>query len=325
MRRPAGVCVVGSIHMDVIATAARLPTRGESIVGSQVALSPGGKAGNQAAQAARYDAPTFLIARVGQDDFGDRLRAALTASGVDTTHLTVDAQAGTGISPVLTGADGEYASIIVPGASWRLEPADIDAASDAFAQSAVLLVQCEIPVSISVYAAQRAHSLGMTVICNASPAPADAATIPEDLWPAVDVLLVNGAEAERLGGQAVADVPGALQAAAHLQQRLGTPAVVITLGGHGAVALDAQGVHHAPTWRVPVDETIGAGDAFAGVLASELARGRPLAQALPLANAAGALAVTRPGAHDSLPSGAEIHAFLRDRSPAAPEAAQPPR
>ncbi len=144
--RPAGVCVVGSIHMDVIATAERLPGKGESIVGQHVALSAGGKAGNQAAQAALNGAPTFMIGRVGRDDFGDRLRATLVASGVDTTYLTVDAHAGTGISPVLTGADGEYASIIVPGAGWCLEAADIEAARAAFMQSAVLLLQCEIPI-----------------------------------------------------------------------------------------------------------------------------------------------------------------------------------
>src|ERR671920_1431791 len=120
-------------------TSDRLPGKGESIVGHRVALSPGGKAGNQAAQAARNGARTFLVGRVGRDVFGDRLRAALARKGVDTTYLTVDSQEATGVSPVLTGADGEYASIIVPGAGQRLEFEDVDAAGDAFAQSAVLL------------------------------------------------------------------------------------------------------------------------------------------------------------------------------------------
>src|ERR671921_687848 len=124
---PAGVVVVGSVHMDVVATADRLPDRGESVVGHRVALSPGGKAGNQAAQAALNDARTFLIGRVGRDFFGDQLRAALARTGVDMTHLTVDSAEATGVSPVLTGADGEYASIIVPGAGQRLEPGDIEA------------------------------------------------------------------------------------------------------------------------------------------------------------------------------------------------------
>ena len=303
---PAGVIVVGSVHMDVVATADRLPGKGESVVGHRVALSPGGKAGNQAAQAALNDARTFFVGRIGRDVFGDQLRAALARTGVDTTYLTVDPHEATGVSPVLTGADGEYASIIVPGAGQRLEPKDVEAARDAFARSAVLLLQLEIPVRISAHAAQLARSLGVRVIFNASPAPIGAEAIPVALWSAVDVLLVNGVEAERLSGMPVSDVTAAVMASEDLQQRFGIQTVIVTLGGRGAVALDERGARRLQAWPVPVVETIGAGDAFAGVLASEMARGRHLDQALPLANVAGALAVTRSGAHDALPTGAQI-------------------
>src|SRR5215216_3742281 len=108
---PTGVVVVGSVHMDIVATADRLPGKGESVVGHRMALSPGGKGGNQAAQAALNDARTFLVGRIGRDVFGDRLRDALARTGVDTTYLTVDSHEATGISPVLTGTDGEYSSI----------------------------------------------------------------------------------------------------------------------------------------------------------------------------------------------------------------------
>lgn len=317
VERPTGVCVVGSIHMDVVAVASRLPAKGESIVGERVALSPGGKAGNQAAQAALNGARTFMIGRVGRDDFGDRLRAALAASGVDTTYLMVDAEAGTGISPVLTGADGEYASIIVPGAAWRLTAADIAAARAAFAQSAVLLLQCEIPVHLSAEAARLARAQGMMVIFNASPVPPDVAAMPAEMWPAVDVLLVNRTEAALLSGLSVTSAADAERASEELQRRLGVPTVIVTLGGDGVLARDGHGARHLPAWPVEVVETIGAGDAFAGVLASELARGHSLDAALPLATAAGALAATRPGAHESLPAGAEIRAFLGERQGAS--------
>ena len=312
-----GVCVVGSVHMDVVATADRLPGKGESLVGHRVSLSAGGKAGNQAAQAALNGAQTFMVGRVGRDAFGEQLRATLARSGVDTTYLKIDAVEGTGISPVLTGEDGEYASIIVPGAGWRLDTTDIDAAKAAFAQSAVLLLQCEIPIQLSVHAARLARALGMTVIFNASPVPADVVTIPAEIWPVVDVLLVNGTEAARLGGLAVREVSEAERACEVLQRRFSVSTVIVTLGGNGVVARDAHGAQHLSAWPVEVVETIGAGDAFAGVLASELARGLSLEAALPLANAAGALAVTRPGAHDSLPTGAEIRAFLIGRQHAA--------
>src|SRR5829696_5901555 len=228
------VTVVGSVHLDIVATADRLPAAGESVVGHRMALSPGGKAGNQAAQAALNGARTFLIGRVGRDVFGDQLRAALARTGVDTTYLTVDAQEATGISPVFTGADGEYASIIVPGAGQRLQPEDIEAARDAVARSAVLLIQGEIPIQLSAHAARLARSLGGRVIFNASPAPADVAAIPDDLWSAVDVLLVNATEAERLSGMPVAGVPAAVMAGEALQRRLGIPTVIMTLGGLGA-------------------------------------------------------------------------------------------
>jgi ribokinase len=308
-----GVTVVGSVHMDVVATADRLPAKGESVMGHRVALSPGGKAGNQAAQAALNGVRTFLVGRVGHDVFADQLRAALARTGVDTTYLTVDSQEATGISPVLTGADGEYASIIVPGAGQRLEPEDVEAAWDAFAQSAVLLLQLEIPVRISLHAARLARSLGVRVVFNASPAPTAVKSIPEALWSAVDVLIVNGVEAERLSGMSVADVSEAVKASESLRRQFGIPSVVVTLGGRGVIALDERGARHLAAWPVPVIETIGAGDAFAGSLASELARGRQLDEALALANAAGALTVTRSGAHAALPTGAQIRAFLRER------------
>ena len=232
---------------------------GESIVGHRVALSPGGKAGNQAAQAALNGARTFLVGRVGRDVFGDRLRAALASTGVDTTYVTVDTQEATGISPVFTGADGEYASIIVPGAGQRLQPEDIEAASEAFAQSALLLLQCEIPIEISAHAARLAQSLGCRVMFNASPAPADAAAIPDSLWSAVDVLLVNGAEAERLSGMSVADVPAAVMVAEALRRRFGMPTVIVTLGGLGAVALDERGTRHLPPGRCRSSRPSGRG------------------------------------------------------------------
>jgi ribokinase len=171
----------------------------------------------------------------------------------------------------------------------------------------------EIPIRISAHAAQLARSLGVRVIFNASPAPAKPGAIPDILWSAVDVLLINGIEAERLSGMPVADVPAAVTAGEDLQRQFGIPAVIVTLGGRGVIALDERGARHLPAWPVPVVETIGAGDSFAGVLASELSRGRQLDEALPLANAAGALAVTRSGAHDALPTGVQIRAFLRER------------
>ncbi len=163
----------------------------------------------------------------------------------------------------------------------------------------------------------------MMVIFNASPVPAAGATIPAEMWAAVDVLLINGTEAALLSGLAVSDVPEAKRASEDLRERFGISTVIVTLGGNGIVARDAHGARHLPAWPVEVVETIGAGDAFAGVLASELARGLSLEAALPLANAAGALAATRPGAHDALPTRAEMRTFLRAHSGSEVDPPQP--
>jgi ribokinase len=177
----------------------------------------------------------------------------------------------------------------------------------------VLLLQCEIPIHLSAEAARLAHAQGMTVIFNASPVPANPEAIPVEMWRSVDVLLVNRTEAELLSGMPVTGAPEAECASDALQRRFGVPTVIVTLGGDGVVARDGHGSHYLLAWPIEVVETIGAGDAFAGVLASELARGLTPSAALLLANAAGALAATRPGAHDALPTGEEIRAFLRDR------------
>ena len=197
---PTGVTVVGSLHVDLVATAERLPRRGESVIGHRFALHPGGKAGNQATQVARCGVPARLISRVGDDDFGRELGNRLTRAGVDLAFTAIDREEATGASPLLVGADGEYASIIVPGAAARLSVADVDAARPALAASRAVMLQLEIPAAISAHAAAVAAEHGATVVLNASPAPSSPATLSPDLVRHVDLLLTNGIEAERLGG-----------------------------------------------------------------------------------------------------------------------------
>ncbi len=309
--RPA-VTVVGSVHMDVIAAAPRLPLRGETLAGQRFAMHPGGKGGNQATQVALAGSRSFMVGRVGNDFFGDRLRAALTAKGVDMTHLTVDPTVPTGASSVFTGEDGDYASIIVPGAGLLLDNAAIDAARDAFARSAVVLLQLEIAPDTVAHAAALGRSLGARVMLNASPAPPDLARLPASLWRDIDILIVNAIEATMLSG-VVGDTLEPARAAEQLRRRFGVSVAIVTVGGAGAVVADDDGVRHVSGWPVAVVDTIGAGDAFAGTLASEHAHGAPLAAAVSRANAAGALAVTKPGAHDALPTGPAIRAFLAER------------
>jgi ribokinase len=307
VERPV-VTVVGSVHMDLIAIADRLPGRGESLIGHTFAAYPGGKAGNQAAQVAANDCRARIVTRLGDDHFGRELRARLEAKGVDTSRVVIDRTVPTGASLLLVGGDGEYASIIVPAAAARLSEADVDAACPAFANSAVVMLQMEIPIGVTAYTARVAHEAGALVVFNASPAPHSTAQIPHDLWDHVDLLVVNALEAERLGA------PPGVDAATGLRTQFDVPTVVVTLGAAGAVAAAADGTRRVPAWKVEVVDTIGAGDAFVGSLVAELGRGAALKDALSFATAAGALAVTRPGAFDALPSRAETLAFIAGQS-----------
>lgn len=305
------VVVVGSVHTDLVATAARLPRRGETMPGHAFASHPGGKGGNQAIQVALMGVRSRLLGRVGNDPCGERLRSALAAKGVDTSLLGIDPDAPTGTSTVLAELGGDYASIIVPGASLRLTPDLVEIARPAIAAADLLLCQLEIAPETIAAAIEVAQREGTRVMLNASPAPDRDDLFPRSFWEAIDVLIVNQAE-----GMALVDpfpsVLGALSSAdptalvSDLQLRLGSQAVVVTMGANGVVAKDAVGTIHLAGHSMHVVDTIGAGDAFAGTLAAEIARGATIREALPVANAAGALAVTKAGAYDALPTAAEV-------------------
>ena len=311
-RRPdkPRVVIVGSAHMDLIADARRLPGPGESVLGSDFAMYPGGKGGNQAVAAAQQGASTAIVARIGDDAFGNQLRESLARKQVDVSLLQIDAAAATGVSPVLMGSNGEYASIIVPGASLSLTPAHLEPVSEALRSCRVLMLQLEIGMPTSAAAASLAHSAGAIVAINVAPAAAVSNASRWEIWGDVDIMLANRVEAEALSGVAVDDAATAIRAAIALRVSLGVAAVIVTLGATGAVLADGSGEIHEPGYEVDVIDTIGAGDAFAGTVAAALARGEELRKAVRLGNAAAALAVGRRGAYDACPTLTETAEFL---------------
>lgn len=230
---------------------------------------------------------------------------------MDIGQVGIDANEPTGASTGLVGEDGDYASIVVPGAGWRLGVGEVEATRGMMATARVLLLQWEIDPSATIAAAELAHGLGVRVVLNAAPAPTS--DVPRRLGEVVNVVVVNEGEARALTGAAGATTTGARTATA-LRDRLGVPAVVVTLGRGGAMIGDADGTRTVTRFDVAVVDTIGAGDAFVGTLASRLARGAGLDVAVVDANAAGALTVTRAGAYDALPTEAELRCFTRDRA-----------
>lgn len=306
------VVVVGSVNVDFVVVAQRLPSAGETVTGGDVARHQGGKGGNQAVAAARLGARVAFVGAVGDDDLGSSARAALAAEGVDVSHLAT-VERPTGVALVVVDERAENLIAVAPGANAALTGAAVASSLAALALGTgdVVLACCEVPPA-AVHAAMRAaRASGAVAILNPAPAGGiDAASVG-----LADILTPNEIELEALREQLAGsvNVPSDTETAARSLMAAGPAirAVVVTLGAAGALLLPAA---HAARWIPahpvsPVDTT-GAGDAFNGALAAGLAAGRPLVEAAERAVAAAGLSTTRHGARAGMPSAAELDAML---------------
>ena len=282
------IVVAGSLNLDLVGHAPRIPQAGETVLGSVLERSQGGKGGNQAVAAARLGAAVHFFGAVGRDAAGDELLAGLAAEGIDVAGVQRVA-APSGHALITVSAAGENAITVLPGANQAapLPPAG------ALAGASWLLLQLEIPLATNLAWAQAARAAGVRVLLNAAPAD----TRARALLGAVDLLLVNEGELVLLGGDAAA---------------LGAPIVVTTLGARGCRAWRREGLLERPARAVQVVDTTGAGDTFAGALAAALAAGRDPGRALDEVSAAAALACTQRGARAGMPGRAQLDAVLAD-------------
>ena len=295
MRSDTVVVVVGSINEDVELFVPRAPRPGETLTATRTSRHAGGKGANQAVAAARAGARVRMIGRIGADPAGARMLEALRSERVDTHAVAALPGVPTGTAYITVTADGENTIVLERGANARLSPADVAADRDALAGAAVMLAQLEVPIDTVTAAVCAARDAGVRAVVTLAPAQ----EVPAELLAGLDPLLVNEHEAAILlgGGGEGRDVAADAEECARRLLGLGPRSVVITLGAAGAVVADGSRV-----WRVPavaVDEvvdTTGAGDAFAGALASALAGGARLADAVSAGMAAGAQAVGRAGA-----------------------------
>ncbi|MBD3764876.1 MAG: ribokinase [Rhodobacterales bacterium] len=300
------VVVLGIFVADTAYRADRLPRMGETILGRHFALGPGGKGSNQAVAAARAGGRVHLITRIGADPFGAMGHRLWDEAGVHPA-VTEDPDSFTGAAFIfLDHATGQNAIIVCPGAAERLDEGDVDRHADLIAGARVFLTQLEQPLAAARRGLQIARAAGVTTILN----PAPAMPLPAGLLPLCDIITPNETEAQALTGLPVTTPDQAAAAAAALRA-MGARAACITLGPAGALWQDDTGTLRVPGIPMPdVVDTVGAGDAFNGALATALAQGRPPEQALRFANAAAAISVTRPGAASSSPARAEIEALL---------------
>jgi ribokinase len=297
------IVVVGSLNMDLVVRVPSFPAPGETLLGSDYARHPGGKGANQAVAAARAGGRVAMIGRVGRDAFGEALTRGLAVDGVQAHAVLAIAGVPTGVAFISVDAAGQNCIIVSPGANARLAPEDVLPADVEGAE--VVLLQLEIPLETALRAAHLGRRAGARVVLNLAPAHAIEPRRLRD----VDVLLVNESEAAAVGGATLEQVARDPERAAAELAAL-VPAVVLTLGAAGAAWADGGAAGIVPGFAVDVVDTTAAGDAFAGALAVRLAAGVPLADAVRFANAAGALAATRPGAQPSLPTAEAIARLL---------------
>lgn len=299
------VVVVGSVNLDLVVGVDTLPRRGETVVGTSVTSSPGGKGANQASAAAMLSSSVAMIGRVGDDSSGSLLIDDLRARGVDVSGVVVCAEP-TGSATVAVEADtGENLIVVAPGANGTVSIDDVTV--DAVSSAAIVLLQLEIPLD-AVSAAAR-HATGRVVL---NPAPPQ--QLPADLLAHVDVLVPNEWELVRLAGVTASTSSSAAspEALAELARSVTRRDVVVTMGERGALIVPASGDWSvvAPP-AVTVTDTTGAGDCFCGALCVALAGGAELEQAVRYAVVAAALSTTGAGARGGLPSDAEVRAALR--------------
>ncbi|OLZ60488.1 ribokinase [Amycolatopsis keratiniphila] len=281
------VLVIGSANADLVVPVDRRPGGGETVLGGDTILSPGGKGANTAVAAARLGADVALLGAVGDDPYGDLLKRSLAESGVDTGSLRTS-ERPTGIAYITVTPDGENSILVSPGANSALRPEDVDLDG-----AEIVVLSLEIPLETVEHAVAKAVETGVKTLLNLSPA----AELSAKTLKGLDVLLVNEHEAAfLLGGEA--DFSKLLD--------LGPKAAVVTLGAKGAAVVTADGVTEVSSPKVEAVDTTGAGDAFAGALATSLAKGEELVDAARKAVKVAAITVTRQGAQPSYPTASEL-------------------
>lgn len=296
------VVVLGSVNADLVIEVPRRPLGGETLVGSDLQLYPGGKGGNQAAAASRAGAETWLLGSTGSDSHGEFLRTQLGAAGVRLEHLVVTSRP-TGSAIIFLTPDGENSIVLSPGANGAVSSVQVDDAKGVWQDADVAVLNCEVPLETVTYFATHAHEQGLRVIVNAAPATL---LDPETLG-VCDPLIVNEHEALAVLGVTSCD---SFEQLAQQIMDAGARSVIITLGAEGAVIADAEGIDRIGAYRVDVVDTTGAGDAFVGAMASELAHGARVREAVRFATAMSALSVQTKGAQSSYSNRDLIQTFL---------------
>ncbi|SRR5579875_104881 len=301
------IVVIGSLNMDVVAIAPRIPVVGETIIGSQFFTEPGGKGANQAYAAAKLGGRVSMIGRVGDDEFGRAMRKNLIEAGCETGSL-VTIPGTSGVALIFVAENGHNSIIVVPGVNNELRPCDVELETAQLSETDIVLLQLENPLETVLTGARAARNRGARVILD--PAPAPATPLPEELFSFVEILTPNETEAAILAGLS----PGRItqERAAFIAEdlhQMGAKSVIIKLGEQGCLLLENGRTNLVRAPEVNAVDTTAAGDVFNGALAVALSEGAELLEACRFAVNAAALSVTRIGTQIAIPSRHEVDQF----------------
>lgn len=296
------ITVVGSANLDLVVDVGHVPLVGETVLGGDLRRIPGGKGANQAVAAARLGRRVAMVGRLGDDEGGTILRAALAADGIDTDALTTTADTPNGVALIAVDADGDNAIVVSPGANGRVSADDVRRAGASVIDATCVLLQLEVPIEAVIEAAEAATGI---VILNPAPAPTE--PLPAALLDEIDILVPNQTELATLAGH---EGPVDTTIAGELAERLSAPVVVVTLGSAGALVVTDGHTELVPAPAVDPVDTTAAGDSFCGAMADALVRGRDIVDAVRWAVRVGAATTQRAGAQPSLPTADEVERLL---------------
>nr|GGG72872.1 ribokinase [Virgibacillus oceani] len=294
--------------MDLVVQTPRAPENGETIIGTHFSRFPGGKGANQAVSASRLGGDVIMAGKVGSDEFGEEMIAALNKEQIDTRSILKDETSPTGIGMVTVEADGNNRIIVVPGANMAYGMDDLRTIESQIKAADIVVVQLEMDVHMIERAVTIAADHHVPVILN----PAPAQELNDNLLSKVTYLTPNSTEAEILTGIKINSTEDAERAANALLNK-GIENVVLTLAEEGALIVNGTGAHPIPGFQVEAVDSVAAGDAFNGALAVGITQGKPLTEVVRFANAVGALTVTKEGAIPSLPNLGEVNNFLNQK------------
>lgn len=304
VNRP-NVLVLGGINMGLITKAARAPEPGETLRGERFYTSPGGKGATQAVAAARMGANVRMVGRVGNDLFGPVLLEALRSHGVDVVGVAVDPDHASGAGVIVVDDTGQNRVLATYGANLQCDETQLVQVEMSLGWADVLMLQMEIPFEVSLAAAALTKARGIRTIFD----PAPPSRISFEAYADIDIITPNQTEAEFHTSVEVND-PDSAKRAAEIFRSRGVRVAIVKIGEHGVYYSSDDDAGFIPAFTVDAVDTTSAGDAFGGALAVALAEGRSLGEAVRFGAAAGALAVTRLGVQDSIPSRSEVENLL---------------